>query len=61
MASTHATEERVTSAVTSGNDRRGVASGVLCGCDFGYDNHERRLGAGVQALLETVDNSLLTG
>jgi hypothetical protein len=31
MARTHATEERVTYAVTSGNNRRGVASGVLCG------------------------------
>jgi hypothetical protein len=31
MAGTHAAEECVTYVVTSRNDRRGVASGVLCG------------------------------
>jgi hypothetical protein len=31
MALTHAAEERVTFAVTSLNNRRGVASGVFCG------------------------------
>jgi hypothetical protein len=31
MARTHAAEERVTYAVTSRNNRRGVTSGVLCG------------------------------
>jgi hypothetical protein len=31
MARTHAAEEHITFAVTSRNNRRGVASGVLCG------------------------------
>jgi hypothetical protein len=31
MARAHAAEERVTHSVTSRNNRRGVANGVLCG------------------------------